>query len=82
VILTDKQSSQTFSKLKNVLDIWSDSADLVQFFPEQLVSQLSEEQYKQDLFKVTDLVQKLPNESEQTNLMKLLRKIGQQYSSV
>jgi hypothetical protein len=82
VILTDKQSSQTFSKLKNVLDIWSGSADLVQFFPEQLVSQLSEEQYKQDLFKLTDVVQKLPNESEQTNLMKLLRKIGQQYSSV
>jgi hypothetical protein len=82
VILTDKQSSQTFSKLKNVLDIWSNNADLVQFFPEELVSQLSEEQYKQDLFKLTDLVQKLPNESEQTNLMKLLRKIGQQYSSV
>ncbi|WP_354635922.1 hypothetical protein [Planktothricoides raciborskii] len=80
VVLTNNQSIQKFPQLKNVLELWSNNPDLVRFFPEKLVSQLSDEQFKQDLFKMADLVKMLSNESEQDSLTKLLRELGQQYS--
>ncbi|MBD2545954.1 hypothetical protein [Planktothricoides raciborskii] len=66
--------------------LWNNNSinyqDLARFVKKDALSQLSDEQYKQDLFKVRDLVNMLYDESEQNNLMKLLREISQQYSSV
>lgn len=81
-VLTNNQSIQKFPRLRDVVEIWSDNPELVQFFPEKLVSQLSDEQYKQGLFKMADLVKMLIDESEQDSLTELLRELGQQYSSV
>nr|WP_317267733.1 hypothetical protein [Arthrospira sp. SH-MAG29] len=76
------RSIPQFTKLKNVLKIWSKEPDLVKFFPSKVVSQLSESKYKRDLFKMEDLVTWLFQESEQNSLTKFLLEISEQYASV
>lgn len=78
----NNRSIPQFPKLKNVLKIWYKYPELVKFFPNKVVSQLSESKYKQDLFKMEDLVTWLFNESEQNSLTKFLREISKQYASV
>ena len=58
--------------------IWSNNSINYQ----DLARLVKKDALSQDLLKVAELVQKLPNESERNNLMKLLGEIGQQYSSV
>lgn len=83
VLINHKNRSiPPFTKLKNVLKIWSKEPDLVKFFPSQVVSQLSESKYKRDLFKMEDLVTCLFQESEQNILTKFLLEISEQYASV
>lgn len=81
-ILLDEKYSKNLSKLKDVVDILSNQPDLVKFLPPQVVSQLLDEQYRKDLSHLKKVVDMLSNESDKDNLTKLLRQIGQKYSTV
>ncbi|MEG3954130.1 hypothetical protein [Microcoleus sp. herbarium2] len=81
-ILSDEKYSQNWSKLKDVVDVLSNEPDLVKFFSSQLVSQLSEENYTNDLSRLKDVIDKFQNEADKENFTKLLRQIGQKYSTV
>lgn len=81
-ILSDEKYSQNLSKLKDVVDVLSNEPDLVKFFSSQLVSQLSEKNYTKDLSRLKEVVDRFLNESDKDNFTKLLRQIGQKYSTV
>lgn len=81
-ILSDENYSQNLSKLKDVVDVLSNEPDLVKFFSSQLVSQLSEKNYTKDLSRLKEVVDRFLNESDKDNFTKLLRQIGQKYSTV
>ncbi|MEG4328729.1 hypothetical protein QUB37_08345 [Microcoleus sp. AT3-A2] len=81
-ILSDENYSQNLSKLKDVVDVLSNEPDLVKFFSSQLVSQLSEKNYTKDLSRLKEVVDRFLNESDKDNFTKLLREIGQKYSTV
>ncbi|WP_445248279.1 hypothetical protein [Microcoleus sp. OTE_8_concoct_300] len=81
-ILSDENYSQNLSKLKDVVDVLSNEPDLVKFFSSQLVSQLSDENYTNDLSRLKKVVDRFQNESDKENFTKLLRQIGQKYSTV
>ncbi|MFB8793850.1 MAG: hypothetical protein U7126_06385 [Microcoleus sp.] len=81
-ILLDEKYSKNLSKLKDVVDILSNEPDLLKFLPLQIVSQLLDEQYRKDLSHLKKVVDMLSNESDKDNLTKLLRQIGQKYSTV
>ncbi|MCU0544325.1 MAG: hypothetical protein MUE44_19470 [Oscillatoriaceae cyanobacterium Prado104] len=81
-ILSDEKYSQNLSKLKDVVDVLSNEPDLVKFFSSQLVSQLSEKNYTNDLSRLKEVVDRFLNESDKDNFTKLLRQIGQKYSTV
>lgn len=81
-ILLDEKYSKNLSKLKDVVDILSNQPDLVKFLPPQVVSQLLDEQYRKDLSHLEEVVDLLYNESDKDNFTKLLRQIGQKYSTV
>ncbi len=81
-ILSDEKYSQNLSKLKDVVDVLSNEPDLVKFFSSQLVSQLSEKNYTNDLSRLKEVVDRFLNESDKDNFTKLLREIGQKYSTV
>jgi hypothetical protein len=81
-ILSDEKYSQNLSKLKDVVDVLSNEPDLVKFFSSQLVSQLSDKNYTNDLSRLKKVVDTFQNESDKDNFTKLLRQIGQKYSTV
>ncbi|MEG4278328.1 hypothetical protein QUA62_12735 [Microcoleus sp. MON1_C1] len=81
-ILSDENYSQNLSKLKDVVDVLSNEPDLVKFFSSQLVSQLSDKNYTNDLSRLKKVVDTFQNESDKDNFTKLLRQIGQKYSTV
>lgn len=81
-ILSDEKYSQNLSKLKDVVDVLSNEPDLVKFFSSQLVSQLSDKNYTNDLSRLKEVVDRFLNESDKDNFTKLLRQIGQKYSTV
>lgn len=81
-ILSDENYSQNLSKLKDVVDVLSNEPDLVKFFSSQLVSQLSDKNYTNDLSRLKKVVDTFQNESDKENFTKLLRQIGQKYSTV
>jgi len=81
-ILLDEKYSKNLSKLKDVVDVLSNEPDLRKFLPPQIVSQLLDDQYKKDLSHLKKVVDMLSNESDKDNLTKLLRQIGQKYSTV
>ena len=81
-ILSDEKYSQNLSKLTDVVDVLSNEPDLVKFFSSQLVSQLSDKKYTNDLSRLKEVVDRFLNESDQDNFTKLLRQIGQKYSTV
>jgi hypothetical protein len=81
-ILLDEKYSKNLSKLKDVVDVLSNEPDLLNFLPLQIVSQLLDEQYRKDLSHLKKVVDMLSNESDKDNLTKLLRQIGQKYSTV
>ena len=81
-ILSDEKYSQNLSKLKDVVDVLSNEPDLVKFFSSQLVSQLSDENYTNDLSRLKEVVDRFHNESDKENFTKLLRQMGQKYSTV
>lgn len=81
-ILSDENYSQNLSKLKDVVDVLSNEPDLVKFFSSQLVSQLSEKNYTKDLSRLKEVVDRFLDESDKDNFTKLLRQIGQKYSTV
>ncbi|MEG4503587.1 hypothetical protein QUA81_11145 [Microcoleus sp. F6_B4] len=81
-ILSDENYSQNLSKLKEVVDFLSNEPDLVKFFSSQLVSQLSDKNYTNDLSRLKEVVDRFQNESDKDNFTKLLRQIGQKYSTV
>lgn len=81
-ILSDENHSQNLSKLKDVVDVLSNEPDLVKFFSSQLVSQLSDKNYTKDLSRLKEVVDRFLNESDKDNFTKLLRQIGQKYSTV
>ena len=81
-ILLDEKYSKNLSKLKDVVDVLSNEPDLRKFLPPQIVSQLLDDQYKKDLSHLKKVVDMLSNESDKDNLTKLLRQIGQRYSTV
>ncbi|MEP6517050.1 hypothetical protein [Microcoleus vaginatus] len=81
-ILSDEKYSQNLSKLKEVVDVLSNEPDLVKFFSSQLVSQLSDKNYTNDLSRLKKVVDTFQNESDKDNFTKLLRQIGQKYSTV
>ncbi|MFM9264706.1 hypothetical protein [Tychonema sp. BBK16] len=81
-ILSDEKYSQNLSKLKDVVDVLSNEPDLVKFFSSQLVSQLSEKNYTKDLSRLKEVVDRFLDESDKDNFTKLLRQIGQKYSTV
>ncbi|MEG4583529.1 hypothetical protein QUA71_28580 [Microcoleus sp. MON1_C5] len=81
-ILSDEKYSQNLSKLKDVVDVLSNEPGLVQFFSSQLVSQLSDKNYTNDLSRLKKVVDTFQNESDKDNFTKLLRQIGQKYSTV
>jgi len=81
-ILSDEKYSQNLSKLKDVVDVLSNEPDLVKFFSSQLVSQLSDKNYINDLSRLKEVVDRFQNESDKENFTKLLREIGQKYSTV
>jgi len=81
-ILSDENYSQNLSKLKDVVDVLSNEPDLVKFLSSQLVSQLSDENYINDLSRLKEVVDRFQNESDKENFTKLLRQIGQKYSTV
>ena len=81
-ILSDEKYSQNLSKLKDVVDVLSNEPDLVKVFSSQLVSQLSDENYTNDLSRLKEVVDRFQNESDKENFTKLLRQIGQKYSTV
>ncbi|MEG3870206.1 MULTISPECIES: hypothetical protein [unclassified Microcoleus] len=81
-ILSEEKYSQNLSKLKDVVDVLSNEPDLVKFFSSQLVSQLSEKNYTNDLSRLKEVVDRFLNESDKDNFTKLLREIGQKYSTV
>jgi len=61
------------SKLKDVVNILSNGQDLVKNCPAQLVSQLSDEQYRKELSNLKEVVDMFYNESDKENLSQLLR---------
>ncbi len=81
-ILSDEKYSHNLSKLKDVVDVLSNEPDLVKFFSSQLVSQLSEKNYTKDLSRLKEVVDRFLDESDKDNFTKLLRQIGQKYSTV
>jgi hypothetical protein len=81
-ILSDEKYSQNLSKLKDVVDVLSNEPDLVKFFSSPLVSQLSDKNYTNDLSRLKKVVDTFQNESDKDNFTKLLRQIGQKYSTV
>ncbi|UNU25322.1 hypothetical protein [Microcoleus vaginatus] len=81
-ILSDEKYSQNLSKLKDVVDLLSNEPELVKFFSSQLVSQLSDKNYTNDLSRLKKVVDTFQNESDKDNFTKLLRQIGQEYSTV
>lgn len=81
-ILSDENYSQNLSKVKDVVDVLSNEPDLVKFFSSELVSQLSEKNYSKDLSRLKEIVDRFINESDKENFTKLLRQIGQKYSTV
>ena len=81
-ILLDEKYTQNLSKLKEVVDVLSNEPDLGKFFSSQLVSQLSDKNYTNDLSRLKKVVDTFQNESDKENFTKLLRQIGQKYSTV
>jgi hypothetical protein len=81
-ILSDEKYSQNLSKLTDVVDVLSNEPDLVKFFSSQLVSQLSDKKYTNDLSRLKEVVDRFQDESDKDNFTKLLRQIGQKYSTV
>ncbi|AFZ07659.1 urocanate hydratase [Oscillatoria nigro-viridis PCC 7112] len=81
-ILSDEKYSQNLSKLKDVVDVLSNEPDLGKFLSSQLVSQLSDKNYTNDLSRLKKVVDTFQNESDKENFTKLLRQIGQKYSTV
>ncbi|MEG4075585.1 hypothetical protein QUA30_23165 [Microcoleus sp. Pol14C2] len=81
-ILSDEKYSQNLSKLKDVVDVLSNEPDLVKFFSSQLVSQLSDKNYTNDLSRLKEVVDRFLTEPDKDNFTKLLRQIGQKYSTV
>ncbi|MEG5067291.1 hypothetical protein QUB33_27195 [Microcoleus sp. B3-A4] len=81
-ILLDEKYTQNLSKLKEVVDVLSNEPDLGKFFSSQLVLQLSDKNYTNDLSRLKKVVDTFQNESDKDNFTKLLRQIGQKYSTV
>lgn len=80
--LSDSQKYHNWSNLKNVMDILNRENDLRIILPSQLVSQLSDVQYRDDLLELEKLVNMLSSEYDKVQLTNWLREIGQKYSYV
>ncbi len=68
--------------MRKPIDILSNEPDLVEFFPPQLLSQISDEQYINELSTFKELVDMLSDEADKDKLTQLLRQIGLRYSTV
>ena len=78
-ILSIETNIKNPSQMKNLVDILSREADLRVFFPAQLITQLLDEQYNQDLSNVKEVMDEFLHDSDKEKLSQLLRKVAQKY---
>ena len=76
-ILSSDTDIKNPSQMKNLVDILSREADLRVFFPAQLITQLLDDQYNQDLSNVKEVMDEFLHDSDKEKLSQLLRKVAQ-----
>ncbi|MCT7950751.1 hypothetical protein NG798_13195 [Ancylothrix sp. C2] len=76
-ILSIETNIKNPSQMKNLVDILSREADLRVFFPAQLITQLLDDQYNQDLSNVKEVMDEFLHDSDKEKLSQLLRKVAQ-----
>ncbi|HEY9810928.1 MAG TPA: hypothetical protein V6D13_16490 [Halomicronema sp.] len=76
-ILSSKTNIKDPSQMKNLVDILRRETDFKDFFSKQLVQQLLDDKYTQDLSKVKEVIDEFIDDSDKKKFTQLLRKVAQ-----